>query len=122
MGILIADSFNSRTKYPIPEKFPYDEVRELFQKPVVADPSTLDLKWTEPDEEGLKKFLIEEKGFAEERVVNGIAKLKKSKSTSVQGRLDGFFTVEKTIVSTTNKRKVCLLNLLFLSSSLSFPE
>jgi len=82
-------------KYPIPEHFPYEEVRGLFKHPEVADPETFEFKWGEPDVEGLRKFLVEEKAFNEKRVMDAIEKLKKSKSTSVQGRLDGFFTVTK---------------------------
>jgi len=62
------------------------------------------LKWTDPDEEGLVKFLCGSNMFSEDRVRNGAKKLLKAKSTSTQGRLDSFFTV----VSSSPKRKVSL--------------
>jgi len=63
------------------------------------------LKWSEPDEEGLVKFLCGDKQFNEERVRNGAKKLHKARNTSTQGRLDSFF---KVLPSTTlpSKRKV----------------
>lgn len=43
------------------------------------------------------KFLVEEKGFNEDRVRAGAARLKKSSKSSQQSRLDGFFKpVERT--------------------------
>jgi flap endonuclease-1 len=83
---------NLDKKYVVPENWPYQEVRELFRTPEVADPNTIEFKWSDPDEEGLKKFLVEEKNFNEKRVTEAIEKLKKCKTTSVQGRLDAFFT------------------------------
>ena len=32
-----------KSKYPIPESWPYKEARELFKKPVVADPETVEV-------------------------------------------------------------------------------
>lgn len=61
------------------------------------------MTWGEPDEDAMVKFLCEEKNFSEERVRNGCKKLLKAKGGSVQGRLDGFFTVLST---TPAKRKV----------------
>jgi len=81
------------SKHPPPPNFPFEEVRQLFLHPDVTDPKDITLRWTDPDEQGLVDFLVGEKGFNEERVRNGIAKLKKAKSTAVQGRLDSFFTV-----------------------------
>ena len=52
-----------RKKYPVPEDWPYEEVRQLFKEPEVTDPETIDLKWTDPDEEGLISFLCNNKGF-----------------------------------------------------------
>jgi len=52
----------------------------MFVKPDVA--KDLELKWNVPDEEGLVKFLVEEKGFNKENCENAIAKLKKSKLKS----------------------------------------
>ena len=63
----------------------------------------LQLKWTEPDEEGLVKYLCGDKAFSEERVRNGTKKLAKARSGTTQGRLDTFF---KVLPNTTNKRKV----------------
>jgi flap endonuclease-1 len=80
-----------RTKHPVPESFPYEEVREMFRRPEIADPATIELKWGDPDEAGLVQYLVKEKGFNEERVLSGIAKLKRARTTTVQGRLDTFF-------------------------------
>ncbi|XP_003741776.1 flap endonuclease 1 [Galendromus occidentalis] len=78
-------------KYPPPEDWQFERARELFEKPDVTPGSELDFKWTEPDEEGLVKFLCEENGFNEERIRNGAKKLQKGKSSSQQGRLDSYF-------------------------------
>jgi flap endonuclease-1 len=37
------------------------------------------------------QFLVRDKGFSEERVRSGVARLKKHRGQSVQGRLDSFF-------------------------------
>jgi flap endonuclease-1 len=87
-------------KYPIPEDWQYERARQLFKEPEVLDPSTIELKWEAPDEEGLVKFLVEEKNFSEDRIRKAVQKLIKLKSKSTQGRLDGFF---KVIPSTTTK-------------------
>lgn len=79
-------------KYPVPENFNYQRARELFKTPDVIEPSTIELKWKDPDEEGLVEFLVKDKGFNEERVRSGIAKLKKARSGSVQQRIDSFFS------------------------------
>ncbi|CAH8627457.1 unnamed protein product [Heterobilharzia americana] len=55
-------------------------------------PSTIELKWNEPDEEGLVEFLCHKHGFNEERIRNGAKKLLKAKNTTTQGRIDNFFT------------------------------
>lgn len=61
------------------------------------------LKWTDPDEEGLVEFLCGHRQFSEERIRNGAKKIMKTRSTSTQGRLDSFF---KVLPSTTPvKRK-----------------
>ena len=52
-----------------------------------------ELKWQAPDEEGLKTFLTENKGFSETTFVNAINKFKKCKGKSNQKRLDSFFTI-----------------------------
>lgn len=90
-----------QTKYPIPEDWNYKNARALFLDPEVEDPEKLDLKWTEPDEEGLIKFLCGHRQFAEDRIRNGVKKILKCKSSTTQGRLDSFFKV----VSVTPKRK-----------------
>ncbi|CAB3983837.1 flap endonuclease 1-like, partial [Paramuricea clavata] len=92
-------------KYPIPEDWKYKEARELFKNPVVADPEKVELKWNDPDVDGLVDFLVTQKGFSEDRIRSGITKLQKARKTSVQGRLDGFFKVISTTPNATNKRK-----------------
>ncbi|XP_076147193.1 flap endonuclease 1 isoform X2 [Alosa pseudoharengus] len=94
-------------KYPPPEDWLYKEARRLFLEPEVVDCSTVDLKWNEPDEEGLLKFMCDEKQFSEERIRNGCKKIMKSRQGSTQGRLDTFFTVTGSLSS---KRKEPQLN------------
>ncbi|KAF6031390.1 FEN1 [Bugula neritina] len=91
-----------KSKYPIPEGWLYKEARQLFQKPDVTDASEVELKWTDPNEEELIKYMCEEKGFNEDRIKSGIAKLKKAKGATTQGRLDSFFKVS---LSPSKKRK-----------------
>ena len=84
---------NEKRKKPmvIPEDFKYELARLMFTEPDVDDPEKFDFKWVLPDEEGMKKFLVEEKGFNATSIENAIKKLKKSKSKSNQVRLDSFF-------------------------------
>ncbi|KAJ3282165.1 Elongation of fatty acids protein 2 [Borealophlyctis nickersoniae] len=80
-------------KYPIPEDWPYVEVRKLFKEPEVLNPDDIELKWETPDEEGIVEFLVNEKNFTEDRVRKAVQKLTKSMGTATQGRLDSFFKV-----------------------------
>jgi len=80
-------------KYSAPEDWPYEEARRLFKEPEVTRAADVELKWNEPDVEALVQFMVEEKGFNEERIRNGARKLSKARNTQTQGRLDGFFTV-----------------------------
>ncbi|KAF7273667.1 flap structure-specific endonuclease 1 [Rhynchophorus ferrugineus] len=86
-----------KDKYPPPEDWNYEGARELFQNPEVADAEGLELKWSEPDEEGMVKFLCGDRQFSEDRVRNGVKKLLKARGSSTQGRLDSFFKVLSTV-------------------------
>ncbi|XP_037953942.1 flap endonuclease 1-like [Teleopsis dalmanni] len=91
-----------RKKYIVPENWNFELARQLFITPEVADPDNIDLKWTDPDEDALVKFLCGDRQFSEERVRGGVKKILKSRNTQTQGRLDGFF---KVLSTTTAKRK-----------------
>ncbi|CAM9446219.1 unnamed protein product [Choristocarpus tenellus] len=70
----------------------YLQARNVFLNPEVSSPSECKLKWTDPDEAGLLKFLVEEKGFNAERVASGILKLKDARKNTSQKRMDSFFS------------------------------
>ena len=76
----------------IPDGFDFERARALFVEPAVevADKAP-DFKFKDPDEAGLLKFLVEEKGFGEERTLNHIKRLKKARGKSSQRRMDSFF-------------------------------
>lgn len=80
-------------KWKIPEGWQYKEARQLFLNPEVIPGKSIDLKWVPPNEEELIKYLCGEKLFNEERVKNGIQRLKKGLKNGTQVRLDGFFKV-----------------------------
>eukprot|EP01006_Ploeotia_vitrea_P006579 TRINITY_DN13947_c0_g1_i1.p1 TRINITY_DN13947_c0_g1~~TRINITY_DN13947_c0_g1_i1.p1 ORF type:complete len:404 (+),score=69.69 TRINITY_DN13947_c0_g1_i1:108-1214(+) len=93
-----------KTKYPLPDPYPYEEVRELFNSPAVGKPDDKELQVTDPKEDELIQFLVEEKKFARDRVEAGIKKLKDARGKKTQSRLDGFFT-SKPSECTPVKRK-----------------
>eukprot|EP01063_Lacrimia_lanifica_P022156 TRINITY_DN29835_c0_g1_i1.p1 TRINITY_DN29835_c0_g1~~TRINITY_DN29835_c0_g1_i1.p1 ORF type:complete len:389 (+),score=175.96 TRINITY_DN29835_c0_g1_i1:63-1229(+) len=95
-----------KTKYPLPEPYPYAEARQLFQEPEVFGGEAIDCKYTDPDTEGLIKFMCEEKRFNKEKIMNGVAKLKKARASKEQSRLDQFFTIKPASVAAANKRKL----------------
>ncbi|CAM9518134.1 unnamed protein product, partial [Discosporangium mesarthrocarpum] len=79
------------SKYPIPDDWldpMYLQARSVFLNPEVTAAGDIKLKWTDPDETGLLKFLVEEKGFNAERVASGISKLKDARKNTSQKRVD----------------------------------
>lgn len=95
-----------KKKYIVPEGWNYEGARRLFNEPEVTPASQIDIKWEKPDEEGLVKYMCEDKGFAEDRIRNGAKKLLKARQGSTQGRLDSFFKVLPSSNGTPNgKRK-----------------
>ncbi|XP_040837929.1 flap endonuclease 1 [Ochotona curzoniae] len=90
-------------KYPVPENWLHKEAQQLFLEPEVLDPESVELKWSEPNEEELVKFLCGEKQFSEERIRSGVRRLSKSRQGSTQGRLDDFFKVTGSLSSAKRK-------------------
>lgn len=84
---------SGKSKLVLPEDWPYADARELFFNPDVrpADHPECEFKWDAPDVDGLVQFLVTEKGFSEDRVRSGAARLTKNLKTSQQARLEGFF-------------------------------
>ncbi|KAF7715636.1 Flap endonuclease 1 [Penicillium ucsense] len=82
-----------KKKYVIPEDWPFQDARELFAHPDVRDANhpDCDFKWEAPDVEALVQFLVADKGFNEDRVRNGAARLTKNLKSAQQSRLEGFF-------------------------------
>lgn len=87
------NSNEGKCKWKIPDNWQYKEARRLFLEPEVIPAKDINLKWLPPDEEGLIKYLCGEKLFNEDRVKNGIQRLKKGLKNGTQVRLDGFFKV-----------------------------
>lgn len=94
-------------KYTPPEDWLFKEARELFKSPDVTPAEEVELKWTDPDEEGVVEFMCKRFGFNEDRIRNGCQKLKKGRKGATQGRLDSFFTV---VGSKSTKRKADEVN------------
>ncbi|AWU76601.1 flap endonuclease 1 [Pichia kudriavzevii] len=111
-NIIKAIEGNEKSKYKIPENWPFNEARQLFLNPEVTPSGDVELKWVEPDIEGLIEYMVKENGFSEQRIREGATKLSKALKGGTQGRLDGFFKVTSTkrvakeeVKKTTTKRK-----------------
>jgi flap endonuclease-1 len=87
----VIEALKSKPKFQVPEDWPYQQVRKLFHEPEVLAPKDVELKWSPPDVEGLVGYLVREKGFSEDRVRSGAARLAKGAKTIPQGRLTDFF-------------------------------
>lgn len=92
----VVEHFEKGGKFKLPDDWPYKDARQLFLEPDVrsAEDPECDFKWEAPDVPGLIKFLVEEKGFNEDRVKSGAARLTKNLKTAQQSRLEGFFQVK----------------------------
>jgi len=58
------------------------------------------LKWDKPEEAKLREFLVENKGFTESKVNNGLERLAKCSGKANQSRLDLFFKPSGMVTST----------------------
>ncbi|KAF2426195.1 flap endonuclease 1 [Tothia fuscella] len=89
----VLEYFATNKKYAVPDDWPFADARLLFLEPDVrpADDPLCDFKWEAPDIEGLVDYLVKDKGFSEDRVRSGAARLKKNVGTAQQSRLEGFF-------------------------------
>jgi flap endonuclease-1 len=73
-------------EFPIP----VEKIKELFLKPRITD--NYELKWSQPDTNGLLAFLCGEHNFNHQRVLKTINKMKKGlKSSATKRTLDSFF-------------------------------
>ena len=90
----------------VPDNWIYKEARRLFKEPEVisTDAPELNFDWTlEPDYEGLRKFLVDENQFSEDRVAKNIERLKACKKAKTQMRLDSFFKSSGVSVKDSDK-------------------
>lgn len=92
----VVEYIRKTEKFTIPEDWPFQDARMLFLEPDVrpADHEDCDFKWEAPDVEGLVQFLVNEKGFSEDRVRSASDRLRKNLKSSQQQRLEGFFAVK----------------------------
>ncbi|KAE9968270.1 Elongation of fatty acids protein 2 [Venturia inaequalis] len=89
----VVKHFKAGSKFVVPDDWPFEDARLLFLEPDVrpADDPLCDFKWEAPDMDGLVKYLVEEKGFNEDRIRNGASRLQKNLKSAQQSRLEGFF-------------------------------
>ncbi|CAL5329962.1 unnamed protein product [Camellia sinensis] len=101
----------NKERYLIPDNWPYQEARCLFNEPLVfVDDERFEIKWSAPDEEGLITFLVNENGFKSDRIIKAIEKIRAAKNKSTRGRLESFFKpVVSTAVPIKRKESKCVL-------------
>jgi hypothetical protein len=71
----------------------YQQARVLFTHAEVTPGAEVDLKWTAPDEAGLRAFLVERMGFGVDRVASGIKRLQEAQQKKSQQRMDRYYTL-----------------------------
>lgn len=88
----IIESLEDQDKYKVPKDWSFAKARELLTNPeVIKDFENINFQWKQPDQEGLLKFMVEEKGFNEARIKSSSMKLLASSKKSTQARMDSFF-------------------------------
>jgi len=91
-------------KFVLPDNFPFEEARNMFKDPQVAEGGELEFKWAGPHYEELKSWLVETHTFNADRVDNIIQRLKKAESKSGQMRLENLQAVEVLQPTPTHQR------------------
>jgi flap endonuclease-1 len=91
----VLEEIKGMKQFTIPDEFyeEFDGARKLFKKPNVTPCSEIDLKWKDPDEEGLIQFLVKDNGFEEKKVLTVCERIKKSRKQTNQSRISNFFQV-----------------------------
>ncbi|CAD5208430.1 unnamed protein product [Bursaphelenchus xylophilus] len=94
-------------KYPPPEDWKFAEARQLFLSPDVIDGDTVNLVWKDHDEDEIIKIMCTKNQFNEDRIRSALDRLKKTRVTAQQVRIDSFFTSlgQKTSEPSAKKRK-----------------
>jgi flap endonuclease-1 len=87
----------------VPANFRYQAARAFFQECEAVDTANIDFKFTEPDFEGLTKFLVEGQSFDPKRVERFIDRLKAAKNKTKQRPLDSFFGMAKVKINDSDK-------------------
>lgn len=87
----VVATLRREAKYDVPEHYPVDDLRDMFFKPDVTPAGDVVLKWAKPDEEAIKKIMINENQFDELKVGNGIKRLYGARKGTNQVRVDSFF-------------------------------
>jgi len=87
----------------VPQNFNYQAARDFFKECEAVDTSSVQFEFTDPDFEGLTKFLVEDYSFSKERVERYVERLKTAKSRTKQRPLDSFFGAPKVQIKDTDK-------------------
>jgi len=95
-----------KEKFPLPEPYNFEAARKLFKFPDVYPASSLQTEIVDMDEEGLIKYMVDEKGFKLDRIKNNIEKYKKSKKSTVQTRITDFFKITDSPKKDSPKKEV----------------
>ncbi|KAJ7540340.1 hypothetical protein O6H91_10G009400 [Diphasiastrum complanatum] len=83
---VILENLN-KDRYHIPDSWAFPDARELFHQPLTSAPSQPEFEWNEPNEEGIKLFLVEKNNFNQDRVMKGLRRLEIARKESKQVRL-----------------------------------
>jgi len=104
---------NLPEKYIVPASLVdnLDEVRTLFKTPMVEPGENFDLVFNKPDKEGILAFLVDQKGFSQDRVEKVLSKIAGPKSSSKsrttadekQPTIDNFFKAKPKKETQTTK-------------------
>ncbi|KAG0472124.1 hypothetical protein HPP92_016670 [Vanilla planifolia] len=97
----------NRERYRVPEGWPYQDVRHLFQEPLVL--VKIPEHGCSPDEEGLMNFLVNENGFNGCRVAKAVKRIKEANSKYC-GRLESFYNSENCASKPRTKKERRILS------------
>ncbi|GAA5813698.1 hypothetical protein MFLAVUS_007184 [Mucor flavus] len=94
-----------KQKEGIPENWNFTDARALFTHPEVKPGSEIELSWDGPDMDACIQFMVNEKGFAEDRIRRGCEKIAAKFKQATQTRVQDFF---KALPSTSAPKKTDL--------------